>query len=122
MNAMVRLMALAAAAFCFDAAAAHEREPDGPPQAIQAATRGPDRDREIYGWQLMTIQEREAFRARLRSARTAQEQARMRLENHTAMQARARERGVTLRPAPEIPVEHARERERKGGTDGPDVR
>jgi hypothetical protein len=70
----------------------------------------------------MTIQEREAFRARLRSARTAQEQARMRLENHTAMQARARERGVTLRPAPEIPVEDARERERKGGTDGPDVR
>jgi predicted Fe-S protein YdhL (DUF1289 family) len=56
----------------------------------------------IYGWQLMTLEERAAVQARLRAARTPEEAARIRRENHAAMQARARERGVSLAPPPAV--------------------
>ncbi len=58
------------------------------------------RNGDVYGWQLMTHEERAAVQARLRAARTPEEADRIRRENHAAMQARARERGVSLPPPP----------------------
>ena len=58
-----------------------------------------DQDR-IYGSQLMTVQERNEFRARMRAAKTVQERERIRNEHHERMQIRAKERGVTLPDEP----------------------
>jgi hypothetical protein len=54
----------------------------------------------VYGWQLMSRQERAEYRARMRSLRTAQERERFRLEHHERMQERARARGITLPDEP----------------------
>jgi hypothetical protein len=57
-------------------------------------------DQNIYGSQLMTQQERDAHRSKMRSAKTYEEQQRIRNEHHKQMQVRAKERGVTLPDAP----------------------
>lgn len=54
----------------------------------------------IYGSQLMTPEERADYHAQMHAARTAEEQGRIRDEHHAAMQARAKERGVTLPDQP----------------------
>lgn len=54
----------------------------------------------IYGCSLMTPQERMDFRARMRSAKTAQEREAIRVEHHKQMQERAKQRGVTLPAMP----------------------
>ena len=54
----------------------------------------------IYGYQLMTQQEREQYQAQMRNAKTAEERERLRKEHHEKMQARAQERGVML---PDMP-------------------
>lgn len=60
-----------------------------------------DQDREmIYGSQLMTEQERNAYRERIRMAKTNEERERIRAEHHKEMLARAKERGVTLPEEP----------------------
>ena len=60
-------------------------------------TKSKDRDQDrIYGSQLMTKQERNEFRNRMRSAKTAQEREQIRAEHHERMMVRAKERGVTL--------------------------
>lgn len=51
---------------------------------------------QIYGSQMMTQQERNEYRDRMRSAETAQEQDKIRAEHHEEMKARAKERGITL--------------------------
>jgi hypothetical protein len=58
------------------------------------------RDQDIYGSQLMTAQERDAHRAKMRAAKTEQERERIRAEHHEQMKVRAKERGVTL---PDVP-------------------
>lgn len=55
---------------------------------------------QIYGAQLMTPEERSAFRAKMQSARTAEERRKLRSEHHQEMQARAKEKGIVL---PEVP-------------------
>lgn len=60
----------------------------------------PVRDQDIYGSQLMTQQEREAHRAKMRSAKTYEERERIRKEHHTQMQIRAKEKGMTLPDEP----------------------
>lgn len=55
---------------------------------------------EVYGWQLMTPEERAAYHDRMRSLRTLEERQRFRDEHHQQMARRAKERGVTL---PEMP-------------------
>jgi hypothetical protein len=57
-------------------------------------------DQDIYGSQLMTQQERDAHRNKMRAAKTYEEQQRIRNEHHKQMQVRAKERGVTLPDAP----------------------
>ncbi|GAB5605891.1 hypothetical protein [Sideroxyarcus sp. TK5] len=60
-----------------------------------------DQDQErIYGSQLMTQKERNAYRAKMRAAKTAEERERIRNEHHEQMKMRAKERGVTL---PDMP-------------------
>ena len=54
----------------------------------------------IYGYQMMTPQERDEYRARMRNARTAAERQTIRDEHHTAMVERAKERGLTLPDRP----------------------
>jgi hypothetical protein len=65
----------------------------------QAKQTAQSRD-QIYGSQLMTQQERNEYSARMRSAKTQQERDQIRAEHHASMQARAKERGVTLPAAP----------------------
>jgi len=54
------------------------------------------RNGDIYGYQLMTERERSEFRDRIRAANSEQEREQIRSEHRAQMQARARERGVTL--------------------------
>jgi len=58
------------------------------------------RDQDIYGSQLMTAQERNEHRKRMRAAKTKQEREHIRAEHHELMKMRAKERGVTL---PDLP-------------------
>lgn len=58
-------------------------------------------DRDIYGSHLMTREERDQHRNTMGNARTAQERERIQAEHHQHMQARAKERGVTL---PDMPA------------------
>lgn len=55
---------------------------------------------QIYGSQLMTQQERTAYRARMRAAKTQEEREKIRAEHHEQMKMRAKEKGVTL---PDMP-------------------
>ena len=78
------------------------------PALAQDQTRDPDRlrtqdqirDQDIYGHQLMTPQERNEYRNRMRAAKTYEERERIRNEHHEQMKVRAKERGVTLPDAP----------------------
>jgi hypothetical protein len=56
----------------------------------------------IYGSQLMTEQERSAYRDRMRSTKTAEEREKIRAEHHKQMTERAKERGVTLPEEPPV--------------------
>ncbi|MBX3686679.1 MAG: hypothetical protein KF909_11125 [Rhodocyclaceae bacterium] len=56
---------------------------------------------QVYGYQLMTPAERDAYRERMRAARTVEEREQLRLEHHARMQARAKEQGVDL---PDMPM------------------
>ena len=58
------------------------------------------RDQDMSGSQLMTPEEREAYRARMRNATTAEERERIRAEHHGQMSKRAQEQGVTLPDEP----------------------
>jgi Flp pilus assembly protein TadD len=57
-------------------------------------------DQDIYGSQLMTVQERNEHRSKMRAAKTAQERERVRTEHHEQMKVRAKERGITLPDQP----------------------
>ena len=54
----------------------------------------------VYGWQLMTEQERMEYRQQMRALKTEEERQQFRLEHHKAMQVRANERGMTLPDEP----------------------
>ena len=72
-------------------------------------------DPDIYGSQLMTAQERNDYRERMRAAKTAQEREQIRAEHHARMQARAKERGLTM---PDQPRSGARGPAARGGYGG----
>lgn len=57
-------------------------------------------EEQIYGSQLMTQQERNEYRARMRAAKTAEERDRIRKEHHELMMERAKERGVSIPDEP----------------------
>jgi len=64
--------------------------------AQPATTDGPP----VYGSQLMTEQERQEHRQRMRSATSDEERQQIRHEHHQRMQERARQQGVTLPDEP----------------------
>jgi len=70
----------------------------------QLQTRDKDQDRlrdqKVYGWQLMTQEERAEHRAMMRSLKTREEREAYRVEHHKRMQKRAMERGVNLQDMP----------------------
>jgi len=67
----------------------------------QERIRAQDRDQEqVYGSQLMTWQEREEYHNRMRAAKSAEEQERIRNEHHERMQERAKAQGLSL---PDMP-------------------
>jgi hypothetical protein len=55
---------------------------------------------QVYGSQLMTEQERNEYRNKIRAEKTSKERERIRQEHHKAMTKRAKKQGVTL---PEVP-------------------
>ena len=55
---------------------------------------------QVYGSQLMTQEERMAYRTKMRAAKTQEERERVRAEHHEQMKVRAKERGVTLPDEP----------------------
>jgi hypothetical protein len=77
-----------------------DRDQTREPASTQARDRDQLRDRDIFGHELMTAKERNDFRARMRSAKTAQERDQIRAEHHEQMMARAKERGVKIPDAP----------------------
>jgi hypothetical protein len=54
----------------------------------------------MYGWQLMTPAERDAYRAKMRTMQTERDREALRTQHHQEMQQRARDRGVQL---PDMP-------------------
>lgn len=94
---MKRTVMVSAVATLLSLAAGFAVAADPEPAQIEAQTQ---KQEQVYGSQLMSEQERNEHRARLRAAKTAQERERIRMEHHKAMQERARERGVTL---PDMP-------------------
>ncbi len=58
----------------------------------------------VYGSQLMTVEERAEYRAKMRSLKTPEERDALRMEHHQKMQERAKATGKTL---PDMPAAHA---------------
>ena len=67
------------------------------PEPTQAK---PPAQKQVYGSQLMTQQERIEYRSKMRAAKTAEERKQIRNEHHEQMKARAKERGMALPDAP----------------------
>ncbi|MDX1252511.1 MAG: hypothetical protein IDH49_09755 [Gammaproteobacteria bacterium] len=65
----------------------------------QLQTQNQDRER-IFGSQLMTPEERNEFRANMRTLNTREERETFRAEHHKKMVERAKERGMTLPEEP----------------------
>ncbi len=74
-----------------------------------------DQERDMFGWELMTPEERDAHRAKLRSLKTKEEREAYRMAHHQKMQERAKEKGVTL---PEMPMHRGRGMGPGGGMGG----
>jgi hypothetical protein len=74
---------------------------DSPAQTPDRTQAQKKTQEQIYGSQLMTAEERTEYRNKMRAAKTQADKDRIRSEHHTAMQARAKERGVTLPDKPQ---------------------
>lgn len=82
-------------------AGAADTPPAQPGSSSKAAEQQPGQTTEpIYGHQMMTPEEMAAYRNKMHSAKTAEERERLRAEHHREMQARAKERGITLPEEP----------------------
>lgn len=84
-------------------AADQDRDQDRDQDKIQDQLKDRDqaRDRDmIYGYELMTVEERAQHRAKMQSFNTEEEREAYREQHHKLMQARARERGVQIPDTP----------------------
>jgi len=61
---------------------------------------GTQAQQQVYGSQLMTIDERNEYQAKMRAAKSAEERELLRTEHHQRMQERAKARGMTLPDEP----------------------
>ena len=57
-------------------------------------------DEPVFGREMMSVEERNEFRERMRAAKSDTEREKLRAEHHQKMLERARERGVTLPAEP----------------------
>lgn len=73
-------------------AADEKQKPEQAKQQVQVQ----EQDKMIYGWQLMTPQERKEHRAKMLSLKTEQERLAYQNEHHKLMQQRAKERGLSI--------------------------
>ena len=55
---------------------------------------------QVYGWQLMSQQERNEYHEKMRNMKTNEERERFRMEHHEMMRKRAEERGMKLPDKP----------------------
>lgn len=69
----------------------------GSGQGAQAQTQEQE---QIFGSQLMTAEERAAYRAKMRAANTLEEREQIRCEHHERMVERAKAQGITLPEEP----------------------
>ena len=91
--------ALSMAAVPVSAQTQPQAQPAG--QQTQTPKQTMRRQNPIYGYDLMTAEERTEHRNKMRSLKTWEEREQFRKEHHEQMQARAKERGITLpEPAP----------------------
>jgi len=72
----------------------------------------------VYGWQLMSEQERLEHNAKMQSMQTQEERNQYRLEHHEMMEQRAKEQGVTL---PDVPQNRNDMMDRRGGMGSGDM-
>jgi len=70
--------------------------------ALFAAEQAAPKSEPIYGYRIMSGEERDGYRERMRNARSADERQTIRDEHRKLMEGRAKERGVTL-PEPRGP-------------------
>jgi len=70
------------------------------PQMRQGSQVRQEQRTRIYGFGLMTQQERNDYRNRMRAAKTERERKHIRAEHHARMQERAKKKGVTLPDSP----------------------
>lgn len=111
---MLNETVIAALLTVFMPAPAHAADAAVPPAAaVQKKAQTQDR---IYGSQLMTAEERNAYRARMKLANTQADRERIRQEHHDQMQQRAKERGVTLPKQPRSRARAGRSGEGRGAS------
>jgi len=67
---------------------------------------------QVYGWQLMSEQERLEHRTKMQSMETQEEINQYRLEHRSMMEQRAKEQGITL---PDVPQNRNNMMDRRGG-------
>jgi hypothetical protein len=93
-NAILKLAILTSAVvFTFGLAVADDQDRTQQQDKLQTQTKTQER---IYGSQLMTQQERDEFRSKLRAAKSIEERDQIRKEHHERMKERAKERGINL--------------------------
>ena len=73
----------------------------GRAQSMQQATEQMREREQVYGWQMMSQQERLEYRERMRNLKTHEEREAFRMQHHEQMKQRAKERGVEL---PDMPM------------------
>lgn len=95
MNTITTRILAATATVIVTAASAWAQVPDRSSAPVPVRTEAQVQER-IYGSDLMTEQERNSYRERMRNAGTDEERERLRAEHHEQMQKRARERGGML--------------------------
>jgi len=100
-----RLMAVCVFAFVMplsaSTASAAGQEMDGSQARMQNQEKMRHQEQgQVYGSQMMTEQEQQEYRDRMRAAKTSEEQKQIRNEHHERMQERAREHGIALPEEP----------------------
>lgn len=83
-------------------------QPPGPGPGPGAAKKGPPgsaaRQSQLYGDELFTPQERQAFFDKMKAAKTPEERDKLRAERRAVAETRAKEKGITLpEPPPRAP-------------------
>ena len=81
-----------------------DRDRDRDRDRLQVQDYSQLKDREIYGSQLMSAEERNLYREQLQNAATAREREQIQAEHHEQMQARADEQGLDLVPPGQGPI------------------